>query len=96
MRKLTPSRIRKMRRTLSLSTNEFGRALWASVRTVEQWECGERLPVGMHQRLLLLLEKALANPSVQPTSLGVRASDPMLLLYRLLEPLYGSRSEKHF
>jgi transcriptional regulator with XRE-family HTH domain len=94
MLKLTPSRIRKVRRTLGLSRNEFAHILWASLRTVAQWECGERVPVGMHHRLLLLLEEALANPSVQPRLLEVRASDPMLLLYRLLEPLYGS-SAKH-
>lgn len=94
MLKLTPSRIRKVRRTLGLSRNEFAHILWASLRTVEQWEYGERVPVGMHHRLLLLLEEALANPLVQPRLLEVRASDPMLLLYRLLEPLYGS-STKH-
>ena len=94
MRKLTPSRIRKIRRTLGMSKREFGHILWAARTTVEEWESGERAPVGMHHRLLILLEKGLANPPMRVTLMDVRARDPMLLLYRLLEPLYGSRSAK--
>jgi transcriptional regulator with XRE-family HTH domain len=92
MRKLTPNRILRIRKTLGMSKREFGEVLWASPTTVEQWESGESTPVGMHHRLLVLLEKGLANPPVRLTLLDVRAKDPMFLLYRLLEPLYGSRS----
>jgi transcriptional regulator with XRE-family HTH domain len=94
MRKLTPNRIRKIRKTLGMSKREFGEVLWASRTTVEEWESGERAPVGMHHRLLVLLEKGLANPPVRLTLLDIRAKDPMFLLYSLLEPLYGSRSAK--
>jgi len=94
MQKLTPSRIRKMRRTLGMSRQEFGHVLWAARTTVEQWESGECTPVGMHHRLLTLLERALQSPAIRLTLLDARASDPMFLLYRLLEPLYGSRSTK--
>lgn len=94
MRKLTPSRIRKMRRTMGMSKKEFGHILWAGLATVEQWESGECAPIGMHHRLLLLLEKALANPSVRPAFRNVQRNDPMFVLYKLLEPLYGSRFEK--
>jgi transcriptional regulator with XRE-family HTH domain len=94
MRKLTPNRIRKIRKTRGMSKREFGEVLWASPTTVEQWESGESPPVGMHHKLLVLLENGLANPPVRLTLLDVRAKDPMFLLYRLLEPLYGSRSAK--
>jgi transcriptional regulator with XRE-family HTH domain len=94
MRKLTPSRIRKIRKTLGMSKPEFGEVLWASPATVDQWESGECAPVSMHHRLLILLEKGLANPPMRFTLMDVRARDPMFLLYRLLEPLYGSRSDK--
>jgi hypothetical protein len=94
MRKLTPSRIRKMRRTLGMTKKDFGHILWAALTTVGQWESGECAPVGMHHRLLVLLEKSLVNPSVRLTLLDVQASDPMLLLYRLLETIYGTRSAK--
>src|SRR5580692_7409218 len=89
---LTPSRIRKMRRTLGMSKAEFGHILWAAVTTVDQWESGECAPVGMHKRLLLLLEDALEDPTVRLTFRNARAIDPMFLLYKLLDPIYGSRS----
>jgi len=92
MEKFTMGRVRKIRKALGISQKEFGRILWAAVTTVEQWESGECAPVGMHHRLLLLLEESLANPSVRSAFRNVRASDPMFLLYKLLEPLYGSRS----
>lgn len=75
-----------------MSKREFGQILWAALTTVEQWESGKYAPVGMHHRLLILLEKGLADPSVRPRLLDER--DPMFLLYRLLEPLYGSPSSK--
>ncbi len=92
MKKFTAARVRKIRKALGISQKEFGRILWAAVTTEAQWESGECAPVGMHHRLLLLLEKALANPSARSAFRNVRACDPMFLLYKLLEPLYGSRS----
>jgi hypothetical protein len=90
--KLTPSRIRKIRKTLGMSKKEFGHILWAALTTVDQWESGECAPVGMHHRLLVLLEQGLTNPAVRSTLLDKQARDPMFLLYRLLEPIYGGRS----
>jgi hypothetical protein len=91
MRKLMPSRIRKIRRTLGMSKKDFGHILWAAVETVEQWESGVRAPLGIHYRLLVQLEKALANPSIRPMLRGPRAIDPLFVLYRHLEPIYGGR-----
>jgi hypothetical protein len=90
MQRLTPRRIRKIRKTLGMSKRDFGHVLWAALKTVEQWESGGCVPVGMHHRLLVLLEKGLASPSVRLTLLDERARDPLFLLFRLLEPLYGS------
>ena len=97
MQKLTPSRIRKIRKTLAMSRVDFAHILWAALTTVQQWESGECRPVGMHHRLLVLLEKSLANPQVRPTLLAEgtrdpRANDPLFVLYRLLKPLYTSRA----
>jgi hypothetical protein len=92
MRRPTPNRIRKMRKSLGMSKMEFGHILWAAVTTVDQWETGECIPVGAHRRLLLLLEEALADPKFKPIVLGARANDPLFLLYRLLKPLYANRS----
>lgn len=90
---LTPKRIRSIRNTLEMSRTEFGRILWAAVTTVEQWESGECKPVGMHRRMLLLLERALGNPDFKPFMADPRASDPLFVLYRVLEPLYRGRSD---
>ena len=92
MQRLTPSRIRRIRKTLGMSRKEFGRILWAALTTVEQWETGECVPVGTHRRLLLLLEEALADPRFKPIVRDPRANDPLFLLYRLLKPLYTSRA----
>lgn len=91
-RKLTPLRIRKMRRALGMSKEDFGRVLWAALTTVEQWESGECAPVGMHYQLLVLIEKSLENRSIRAALRDARTSDPLLLLYRLLEPIYGTHS----
>jgi transcriptional regulator with XRE-family HTH domain len=94
MERLTPIRIRKIRKALGFSKGEFARTLWAAVATVERWESGDMRPAGMHHRFLVLLERALANPSFRPALRDPRASDPMFLLYRLLEPLYEGHSAK--
>ena len=91
--KLTPRRIRKIRNTLNMSRPKFGHILWAAVTTVEQWETGECLPVGMHRRMLTLLETALKNPRFNSFVGDPRASDPLFVLYRVLEPLYENRSD---
>ena len=91
MEAFTPARIRRIRKALRISKKEFARILWAASTTVEKWEAGERAPVGAHHRLLVLWEQGLANPSLRPNLTTPQASDPMYLLYRLLEPLYEVR-----
>ena len=94
MNKLTAERVRALRKTLGLSKKEFGRMVWAALTTVEQWESGECRPVGMHQRLLALLEKGSGNPVIRSELRGMRSSDPMFVLYLFLQPLYENRSER--
>ena len=78
-----------------MSKKEFGRILWAAVTTVEQWESGECLPVGMHRRLLELLTQASATADFKPIVRDPRADDPLFVLYRLLEPLYDDRAARN-
>ena len=92
MHKLTPSRIRKIRKTLGMSQREFGHILWAALTTVAQWESGKSVPVALHRRLLMLLDQALANPAFEPIVGDPRANDPLFVLYRILEPLYAGRA----
>jgi DNA-binding XRE family transcriptional regulator len=90
MARLTARRVRKIRKKSGFSRKEFARALWVARKTVNEWEAGGRTPVGAHHRLLLLLEHGLSNPSFRSALRDPRAGDPLFLLYRLLEPLYGS------
>jgi DNA-binding transcriptional regulator YiaG len=90
MARLSVSRVRKIRRELKFTRKEFARALWVASKTVNEWESGSRTPVGAHHRLLLLLEHGLSNASFKSALRDPRAGDPLFLLYRLLELLYGS------
>lgn len=87
---MSPSRVRKIRKTLGLSQEDFARTLWVSYVSLNRWEKGHGVPKGMHLRLLLLLERSLGSASLQAALKDPRAVDPMFLLYRLLEPLYAS------
>jgi transcriptional regulator with XRE-family HTH domain len=88
MPKMTPKRIRKIRKALGLSQEDFAHILWA---TINRWEVGNAAPTGINLRILILLEHGLATPSFRKILRDPRAADPMFLLYRLLEPLYGGR-----
>jgi transcriptional regulator with XRE-family HTH domain len=90
MARLTAQRVRTIREKLGFSKDEFARALWVARKTVCEWEAGSRTPVGMHHRLLLLLEHGLLNRSFRTSLRDPRTADPLFLLYRLLEPLYES------
>ena len=90
MRRLTASRIRKIRHSLGFSREEFARALWASLKTVKNWESGYRSPAGAHRGLLILVERSLDRPAFRTALADPRAVDPMFLLYRILKAFYGS------
>ena len=85
---MSPRRIRLIRRALGFSRRDFARTLWAASKTVLEWEKGKRFPVGMHHRLLALWEQGLVNLSFRKALQDPRATDPMFLLFRLLQPLY--------
>jgi transcriptional regulator with XRE-family HTH domain len=88
---MTPRRIQKIRKALGLSQEDFAHILWVTWSTVNRWEIGNAAPTGMNLRILILLEHGLAKPSFRKTLRDPRATDPMFLLYCLLEPLYGNR-----
>jgi hypothetical protein len=90
VRRLTASRVRKIRKSLGFSREEFARTLWASLKTVKSWESGRLSPVGAHQRLLILVEQSMDRPTFRAALEDPRAVDPMFLLYRILKTFYGS------
>ena len=89
LRNMTPSRVKKIRRMLGFSQEEFARTLWVTYSTVNRWEAGRAAPFGVHLRILQLIEESLATRSFRTVLGDPRATDPMFLLHRLLEPLYG-------
>lgn len=85
---ITPARVRKIRKTLDFSQEDFAHILWVTWTTVNRWETGAAEPFGIHLRILHLLELRLATRSFRAALRDPRAGDPMFLLYRLLQPLY--------
>lgn len=57
---LAPEQIRELRTRLNLTQAAFARLLMVSVKTIQSWEQGQRLPSGAAIRLLQLL----ANPDM--------------------------------
>ncbi len=92
MTRMTPKRIRKIRKALGFSQEDFAHTLWVTWSTVNRWEIGSAAPTGMNLRIMMLLEHGLATPAFRKTLRDPRAADPMFLLFRLLEPLYRERS----
>jgi DNA-binding transcriptional regulator YiaG len=89
---MSPVRIRRIRQELALSQGEFGRIVGTFWTTIHRWESGRTAPKGFHLQLLVLLEKSIQDDSFRAVLLDSRARDPMFILYRLLEPLYGGKS----
>jgi DNA-binding XRE family transcriptional regulator len=85
----TPTRIRKIRKALDLSLEDFAHILWVTWTTVGRWETGAAKPHGLHLRVLQLLQSQLSTRRFRASLQDPRSGDPMFLLYRLLQPLYG-------
>jgi DNA-binding XRE family transcriptional regulator len=85
---MTPARIRKIRKALGFSQEDFAHILWVTWTTVNRWETGAAKPYGLHLRVLQLLESQLSTHRFRASLQDPRSGDPMFLLYRLLQPLY--------
>ena len=88
---MTPARIRKIRKALGFSQEDFAHILWITWTTVSRWESGAAAPRGLHLRILELLDQRVATQSFSATLRDPRAGDPLFLLFRLLEPIYQDR-----
>jgi DNA-binding XRE family transcriptional regulator len=88
---MTPARIRKIRKVLGYSQEDFAHILWVTWTTVSRWESGFAAPSGIHLRILKLLDLRLSSRVLRSALRDARAGDPMFLLYRLLDPLYADR-----
>jgi len=87
--KIPAREIRKIRKAMGFSQEEFARFLWVTYSTLNRWEAQRAVPFGLHLRILKILQKNASSPSFQAVLRKPQAVDPLFLLYRLLEPLYG-------
>jgi transcriptional regulator with XRE-family HTH domain len=92
--RMTPARVRRIRRAMEFTQEDFARVLWVTYTTLNRWEAGRAAPTGMHLRTLRLLEENLARPSFRAALRDPRSSDPMFLLHKMLQPLYGGRDRR--
>jgi len=88
---LTPDRIRSIRKTLGFSQEKLAQLLGVTWTTVHRWEAGATGPTGNSLRILGLLEKATMDPAFDRVLKDPRASDPMYLMYMLLEQYFAGR-----
>ena len=88
---MTPSRVRKIRKALGFSQQDFAHILWVTWSTVNRWESGFAAPSGVHLRILAILDQHLTSPTLRAALRDPRSGDPMFVLYRLLQPLYADR-----
>ena len=86
---MSAKRIRQVRAALRLSQSDFARVLWVTYSTLSRWERGLAAPFGMHLEILRLLSRSVSSPSFRSALKDPRSADPMFLLYRLLECVYG-------
>jgi transcriptional regulator with XRE-family HTH domain len=81
--------IRKIRKAMGFSQEEFARFLWVTYSTLNRWEAARAVPFGLHLQILKILQKDVNGRSFRATLGDVRAVDPLFVLYRLLQPHYG-------
>jgi transcriptional regulator with XRE-family HTH domain len=87
-RKIPSSEVRKIRKELGFSQEEFARFLWVTYSTLNRWEAGRAAPFGLHLRILTLLQHTRHRKFVASLLEDARISDPTFLLYRLLDFVY--------
>jgi len=88
--KISASEIRRIRKTMGFSQEEFARFLWVTYSTLNRWEARRAVPFGLPLQILTMLQKDMYSPSFKATLRDPRAVDPLFLLYRLLKPRYGN------
>src|ERR1700674_413535 len=94
MPRITPSQVRKIRKAMGTSQEEFARFLWVTYSTLNRWEAGLAVPFGLHLRILTILQKNVSSPAFRAALRDPRAVDPLFVLHRLLKPLYGSSKSR--
>src|ERR1700684_1079950 len=90
--KMSASEIRKIRKALGFSQEEFARFLWITYSTLNRWEAGRASPFGMHLQILVLLKERSLRQVLKTTLRDPRSSDHIFLLYQLLKLFYERKA----
>ena len=86
---LVPSRrVVAIRNALGVTQEKLAALLGVTVTSVSRWESGTSAPTGLPLRLLVMLEGAAHNRDFVAQLRNPRSSDPLYVLYRLLELSY--------
>ncbi|MBZ0302247.1 MAG: helix-turn-helix domain-containing protein [Anaerolineae bacterium] len=67
--------VKRIRETLNMSQSEFAEHFGFSVRTLQDWEQGRRVPSGVAKNFLILLQRA--PDMVRETLLAVEAAEDL-------------------
>ncbi len=86
--RISASEVRRIRKAIGFSQEEFARFLWVTYSTLNRWEAGRAAPFGMHLRILILLQRQKTKRSFRRALQHPRAADLTFLLYRLLQLSY--------
>jgi DNA-binding transcriptional regulator YiaG len=89
--KMTPTKIRKIRKLMGMSQQDFSRFLWVTYSTLSRWELGYATPFGLHLSILTQLENQLTRPTLRSALRDPKSEDFTFLLYRLLKLSYWRR-----
>jgi transcriptional regulator with XRE-family HTH domain len=94
VRKIKPemrgTEVRRIRKALGFTQEEFSRFLWVTYSTLNRWEADRAKPFGMHLQILLLLRRELTKQTFRDLLHDPRSADPTFLLFGLLKSCYGN------
>lgn len=94
MRKIKPemsgAEVRRIRKALGFTQEEFARFLWVTYSTLNRWEADRAKPFGMHLQILLLLRREVSKQTFRELLHDPRSADPTFLLFSLLESSYAN------
>ena len=87
--RISAAEVRRIRKALGFTQEEFARFLWVTFSTLNRWESGRAAPFGMALRILILLKSKQHFKDFRNYIRNSRSQDSTFLLYQLLKSCYG-------
>ena len=85
---MPPKRIVAIRAALGITQERLAALVGVTWTSVSRWENGTSSPTGLPLRILAMLQGAANDPDFRGVLKDARSSDPLYVLYRLLEVSY--------